>query len=88
MLALLLILNYFHIFKIIRNLVNTLKMIINTKKLQDRDAGKLVDGAQYQGQVHTERRHISFYDEPPHDTIGIYEFQKTAVNRLQVLKRI
>lgn len=48
----------------------------------------MVDGADYQGQVHTERRQISFYDEPPHDTIGIYEFQKTAVNRLQVLKRI
>ena len=63
-------------------------MIINNKKIQDRDAGKSVDGAQYAGQVYAERRHISFYDEPPQDIIGIYEFQKTAVNRLQVLKRI
>ena len=63
-------------------------MIINNKKIQDRDAGMAVDGAQYQGKVHMESRNISFYEEPPADTIGIYEFQKAAVNRLQVLKRI
>jgi len=31
---------------------------------------------------------VSFYDEPPQETIGIYEFQSIAVSRLQVLKKI
>lgn len=42
----------------------------------------------YQGQVHINSRQITFYDKPPQDTIGIFEFQSKAVSRLQVLKKI
>ena len=31
---------------------------------------------------------VQMYDNPPHNTIGIYEFQQVAISRLQVLKKI
>ena len=49
-------------------------MIINKKKLQDREAGINVNGDQYMGDAYAQNRQISFYDEAPHDVIGIYEF--------------
>ena len=49
-------------------------MIINHKKIIDREAGKRVDGEQYIGDNHAQMRQISFYDEAPQDIIGIYEF--------------
>jgi hypothetical protein len=65
-------------------------MIINTKKLQDRENGTIIDpnDKKYTGQNYHHSKAISFYDEPPHDVIGIYEFQSIAVSRLQVLKKI
>lgn len=36
----------------------------------------------YQGQNYYQPRVISFYDQPPSDVIGIYEFQSIAVSRL------
>ena len=63
-------------------------MIINNRKIQDREAGKNVDGEGYTCEGYTSARYISFYDEAPSDVIGIYEFQNIAVSRLQVLKKI
>lgn len=57
-------------------------MIINKRKIADREAGMNVDGDHYMGDVHTSNRFISFYDEAPQDIIGIYEFQNIAVSRL------
>ena len=55
-------------------------MIINKKKL---------DGG-YEGESlhHVAKRQITFYDEAPTETIGIFEFQSVAVSRLQVLKKV
>jgi hypothetical protein len=49
-------------------------MIINNRKLQDREAGKNVDGETYTCEGYIQSRYISFYDEAPSDVIGIYEF--------------
>ena len=40
-------------------------MIINHKKIIDREAGKRVDGDQYIGDSRGHMRQISFYDEAP-----------------------
>ena len=65
-------------------------MIINNKKITDRENGTLKDptDAKYVGVQHSSQNSINFYDSPPHDIIGIYEFQNIAVSRLQVLKKI
>ena len=65
-------------------------MIINKKKLADEEKGIITNARdpQYQGSVSNGPRSISFYDSPPHDVIGIFEFQSIAVSRLQVLKKI
>ena len=31
---------------------------------------------------------VQMYDQPPHEVIGIHEFQQVAISRLQVLKKI
>lgn len=62
-------------------------MIVNQKKIQDREMGNNASTG-YESIGYTQARHISFYDQPPQDVIGIYEFQNIAVSRLQVLKKI
>ena len=62
-------------------------MIVNQKKIQDREMGNNASSG-YESIGYTQARHISFYDQPPQDVIGIYEFQNIAVSRLQVLKKI
>jgi len=59
-------------------------MIINNKKIADRQNGQLMDphNEMYIGQQYAQARTISFYDEAPQETIGIYEFQNIAVSRL------
>ena len=59
-------------------------MIINNKKLADRENGMLENpaDAKYVGVQHSSMNNINFYDAPPQDIIGIYEFQNIAVSRL------
>ena len=59
-------------------------MIINNKKLADRESGHMQDASdpKYVGVQHSTMNSINFYDSPPQDIIGIYEFQNIAVSRL------
>ena len=65
-------------------------MIVNKRKVQDDAKGLQTSHSdpKYQGSPHKMPKTISFYDQPPHDVIGITEFQSIAVSRLQVLKKI
>jgi hypothetical protein len=58
-------------------------MIQNTKK-SVQQAGSYAD----QITLSANREKINMYDEPPRTTISLHEFNTTALNRLQLLRKI
>lgn len=65
--------------------MNSSSMIISNKKATAQADAQMMSA----GTVYTHRdEQINMYNEPPQNIISLHEFQKLALDRLQVLKKI